>query len=140
MGTDTYSVHPLVELTLPWRVRRKLRKVKRRGWTGVLMHGVIRTPLNSMSPQAPVVAVREATSGRRLGFSSPRSKSPKWADLLPGPHRLRFNAIRARSASSFEWDVDLGAGDVLLAVCEPIQPWTIFGASPSTDRWYLGMV
>ena len=34
----------------------------------------------------------------------------------------------------------LADGDVLVAVCEPMQPWTMFGKSPTMDHWYMGVI
>lgn len=137
---DGYSVHPVDEIRIPRFVRWRLRRARRGGRTGLLLHGVIRTPPRSMSRRQPVVSVWEG--GRDLCMVSSHSKFPKWVELPRGRHVLRFTATRGMrsSDSEFSREVEIGPGQVLLAICEPIQPWTIFRASPSTDRWYIGMV
>lgn len=134
-----YSVHSLSERKLPWLARRKLRKAKKKCQTGVLLHGIIRTPARSFSSQQPIVSIRDA-AGHRLGSVSPQAKFPKWADLSIGQQKLTFFASRTKSSSSFSRDVNIHSGEVLIAMCEPIQPWSLLGASPSTDRWYIGIV
>jgi hypothetical protein len=61
-------------------------------------------------------------------------------ELPPGSHSVGFHAARITSSSDFEQNFVLEKGQILVAICFPIQPWTIFGKSPSTDRWYLGVV
>ena len=104
----------------------------------MLMQGIIRTPSRSMSSNNPAVAVREGKS--RLGIVMSPFQIPKWVPLAPGVHSLTFHAVRARSGSSFTSQLVLADGDVLVAVCEPIQPWSIFGKSPSVDHWYMGVI
>ena len=65
---------------------------------------------------------------------------PKWVPLAPGEHTLTLHAVRVRSSSAFTSKLTLTDGDVLVAVCEPIQPWSIFGKSPAMDHWYLGVI
>jgi hypothetical protein len=36
--------------------------------------------------------------------------------------------------------VALSGEDVLVAICEPVQPWTIYAKSPTVDTWYLGVI
>jgi hypothetical protein len=84
-----YSVHSLSERKLPWLVRRKLHKAKKDGRTGVLLHGIIRTPARSFSSQQPAVSICDA-AGRLLGLVSPQAKFPKLADLSIGKQRLVF--------------------------------------------------
>ena len=138
MRDAPYVVGPLSEIRLSWLLRRRLRRVRQRHETGLLMQGIIRTPSRSMSPKNPAVAIREGRT--RLCIARSATQIPKWVPLAPGEHHLTFNAVRSRSHSSFDRTFVLAEGDVLIAVCEPIQPWTIFGKSPSADHWYIDVI
>lgn len=139
MGEAPYTVDPLRQLKMSWLLRQRLRRVRERRRTGLLMQGIIRTPTRSVSSQKPLVAV--VRGGKtRLGMVTSPFQIPKWVPLAPGEHQLTFRAVRPRSSSSFACTLTLADGDVLVAVCEPIQPWTIFGKSPSEDHWYLGVI
>jgi hypothetical protein len=138
MKQDPYLAGPLSEIKLSWRLRWRLRRVRQRHETGLLMQGIIRTPARSMSPKNPAVAIREGEA--RLCSARSSMQRPKWARLPPGEHILTFHAVRRRSQSSFERRFLLADGDVLVAVCEPIQPWTIFAKSPSADQWHIGVI
>jgi hypothetical protein len=136
MRDDPYVVDPLSEIKLSWLVRRRLRRVRQRHETGLLMHGIIRTPVRSMSPKNPVVSIWEGKTRPWLTGSANLTHLPKWAPLAPGEHYLTFNASR----SSFDRRFVLAEGDVLVAICEPIQPWTIFRKSPTADHWYIDLI
>lgn len=138
MREAPYTVDPLSQLKMSWLLRQRLRRVRERHKTGLLMQGIIRTPTRSMSLKKPVVAVREGKT--RLGIVMSPFQIPKWVPLAPGEHNLAFQAVRPRSSSSFTGKLTLADGDVLVAVCEPIQPWSVFGKSPSVDHWYLGVI
>jgi hypothetical protein len=140
MRDDPYVVDPLSEIKLSWLVRRRLRRVRQRHETGVLMHGIIRTPVRSMSPKNPVVGIREGKTWLTTASSATLTRLPQWAPLASGEHHLTFRAFRVRSGSSFDRRFVLAEGDVLVAICEPIQPWTIFGKSPSADHWYMDVI
>jgi hypothetical protein len=133
-----YTVDPLSQLKISWLLRQRLHRVRGRQLTGLLMQGIIRTPSRSMSSKHPAVSIREGDIG--LGMVTLSLQIPKWVPLAPGEHKLTFDAFRPTSSSSFTRTIDLADGDVLVAVCEPIQPWTIFGKSPSVDHWYLDVV
>lgn len=133
-----YTVDPLGQLKMSWLLRQRLRRVRARQETGLLLQGIIRTPSRSMSSKAPAVAVREGRT--RLAIVMSSFQIPKWVPLAPGEHELIFHAVRVRSYSSFTREFVLAEGDVLVAVCEPIQPWTVFGKSPSVDHWYVGVL
>jgi hypothetical protein len=60
--------------------------------------------------------------------------------LAPGAHDLLFLASRPASSSHFRQRVALDSEDLLVAVCEPVQPWTFYAKSPAVDTWYLGVV
>lgn len=135
-----YSVRPLSEVRLSWLVRFQLRRIRKRHGTGLLMHALIRTPVRSVSANKPVASVSEG--GVSLCGSSSASKFPKWVPLAPGRHDLSFYASRSRSRSSFDKRFTLREGDVLVAVCEPIQQRQRIGYRhpPSADRWYLNII
>ena len=138
MASPPYSVNQLTEIKLSWFVRFRLRSIRKKSQTGVILYGIIRTPARSMSSKAPSIAVREGS--QRLGFCSPRSRLPKYAHLAPGQHNLLFRASRPVSSSSFLERVTLAEGDVLVAICEPVQPWVFYAKSPEMDTWYLGII
>jgi hypothetical protein len=102
------------------------------------MQGIIRTPERSMLSKKALVAGREGNS--RLGMVTSAFQISKWVPLAPGEHLLSFAAVRSSGGSHFTTQVALAEDDVLIAVCEPIQPWTIFGKSPLLDHWYLGVI
>lgn len=135
---DQYVVDPLSGVKLSWLLRRRLRRVRARHETGLLMQGIIRTPSRSMSPKNPGVSIREGKTWLCTAQSS--TQLPKWVPLAPGEHNLTFHAYRSRSHSSFARRFVLAEGDVIVAICEPIQPWTIFAKSPSADHWYLDVI
>ena len=135
-----YTVQPLSEVRLSWLVRFRLRRIRKRHGTGLLMHALIRTPVRSMSANKPVVSVSEGRES--LCGSGSASKFPKRVPLAPGAHDLCFHASRSRSRSSFDKRFTLREGDVLVAVCEPIQQrqWIGYRHPPSADLWYLGII
>lgn len=133
-----YFVGSLDDVKLGPITIRRLRHVRQQGQTGVLLRATIRTGPRSASKLRPIVWIDEGD--RTLCEASPATRRLKWAALTPGRHRLKFFAARPKSASSFEREIELNAGDVLLVVCEPIQTRTFYAASPSVDRWYIGVV
>lgn len=136
--SSPYSVLALADAKLSFSARRKLRRAQRRGRTGVVLQGIIRTGTRSLQGRQAVVGIDEGA--KELGMVSAHARSAKWANLSPGRHRLRFIATRTASSSVFERDIELKSGQILVAVCEPIQPWSPFGRSPEEDRWYIGIV
>lgn len=135
---DPYTVDSLSQLKMSWLLRQRLRRVTGRRKTGLLLQGIIRTPARSMSSKAPLVAVRQGNT--RLGMVTSAFQVPKWVPLPPGEHNLSFRAVRPSGDSHFTKKLTLAEGDVVIAVCEPIQPWTIFGKSPLLDHWYVGVI
>jgi hypothetical protein len=135
---SAYRVHPLTAISLPWRVRRRLRSVQEKRRTGIIVYGIIRTGPRNISSKMPSVSVAEGK--RWLGTCSSYSHRPKWAVLTPGPHDLFFLASRPASSSAFRKRVTLGGEDVLVVICEPVQPWAIYAKSPEVDTWYLGII
>ncbi|HEY4023568.1 MAG TPA: hypothetical protein VGM75_33140 [Pseudonocardiaceae bacterium] len=132
-----YSVRDLTGVKLSFSARRKLRRAHRKGRTGLILQGIIRTGVRSFAWQQPAVGINEGS--KQLCVLGPQIIGPTWVALSPGKHRLRFIATRPAGASVFERDVNLRSGQVLVAVCEPIQPWSPFGRSPKENLWYIGI-
>lgn len=134
------AVLPLSERNIPWFARIRLRRAKGRRRTGLLLSAIIRTGSRAMTFKHPYVSIREGK--RRLCMCSSTSKFPKFVALEPGVHLLTFSAGGGGgifSHSSFTRSVTLQYGDILVAVCEPIQPWVFYAKSPSVDRWHIGV-
>jgi hypothetical protein len=68
------------------------------------------------------------------------TKFPKWASPEPGPHDLHFIAGRRETASSFDKRFVLEDGDVVVAVCAPIESKLIRTQRRPADCWYLGIL
>ncbi|MFJ6437274.1 hypothetical protein [Streptomyces sp. NPDC091416] len=69
-------------------------------------------------------------------------KRPMFVDLPPGEYELAFRVIRARRnrGTVFREKVLLREGDILLALCEPIQPNVFYRKSPTEDTWRIRLV
>ncbi len=133
-----HSVRPLDEVQrMPWRARRLLRRVQRSGGTGVLLIAEIREPIRSFSDKAGIVSIRE--DGQRICSRDRFVKAPKFVELAPGLHDLEFVVIRFRASrtSSFRRAVELQEGDVLVALCDPVQPNTFYRKSRTVDSWFV---
>ncbi|WP_174479420.1 hypothetical protein [Streptomyces hokutonensis] len=125
---------------MPWRARRRLRRIRKRGRTGVLLIAEIREPVRSFTDRAGVVSVRE--NGLEICFRTRSAKAPKFAELAPGLHDLEFRVSRPRASgtSSFRRAVALREGDVLVALCDPVQPNTFYRKSRTADSWFVGIL
>jgi hypothetical protein len=134
---DGVTVLPLGQRDVPWFARIRLSRARKRHQTGVLLSAIIRTNSRAITSRRPLVAIREG--GRRLCLCSPSSKFPKFTTLDPGVHLLRFHVSAGESASSFAQSVTLQPGDILVAVCEPVQPWVFYAKSPTADQWHIGV-
>jgi hypothetical protein len=133
-----YSVRPVVPADVPWPARVRLRSARRKGRTGLILYGIIRQSPRAMTRQLPFATVSEGK--RDLASCSPVERRPKWVPLAPGQHELRFHAGNTLRFSVFDERVSLDEGDVLVAVCEPVQPRTFYAKSPEADRWSLGII
>jgi hypothetical protein len=125
---------------MPWRARRRLRREQRRARTGVLLIAEIREPIRSFTDKAGVVSVRE--NGLEVCFRDRYVKSPKFVALAPGLHEMEFMVTRLRvsGSSSFKRLVDLQKGEILVALCDPVQPNTFYRKSPTVDSWFIGVI
>ena len=139
MAEAPLSVFDLADLRLPWSVRRRVRVLKRRGRTGLIAHAIL-TPRGGRGrrPPGPDITVHEGNI--RLSLSNADNHRPKWTQLPVGSHELTFRATRSGASSVLRYGIELAGGDIFVAVCRPIQPWTLFGANPESDEWYLGVV
>jgi hypothetical protein len=138
---SAYVVNELSAVRLPLLVRFRLRRIRRQRRTGLLLYGMIRTAARSNSNWAPGISVREGgRKGRLLCMCSHISKFPKWAPLEPGAHDLHFVAARRETASSFDKSFVLEDGDVLVAMCAPIETKLILTRRRQADWWYLGIL
>lgn len=137
MADDPLRVEKLdPQEKLPWRARGVLRRARRRSRTGVVLHAAIRQSPTSMTYQSSVVSVYEGS--KRLCMCSRNGRRPKFAKLPPGRHMLTFQVARLWG-STFTREVVLGPGDILVALCEPIQPNVFYKRSPTEDRWRIAV-
>ncbi|MFJ9894466.1 hypothetical protein ACIQPR_14225 [Streptomyces sp. NPDC091280] len=125
---------------MPWRARRRLRAVRGRGGTGVVLVAEIREPVRGFTDRAGIVGIHE--DGQEICSRTRFAKAPTFVELPPGRHELEFSVLRwrARGTSSFRRVVELREGDVLVARCDPVQPHTFYRRSPSADTWFLGVL
>ncbi|MFJ9374503.1 hypothetical protein [Streptomyces sp. NPDC101455] len=141
MGDVAVRVEGFFGGRLKWRSRRVVRKVRRRGWTGLLIQVDLRDPHRSMSPKWCLVSVGEG--GRQFcGVDRTSIRKVRFVPLPPGPHVLRLEVLRYRRRRSTwgEREVVLGEGDVLLVVCDPVQPHVFYRRSPEADTWSLQLL
>ena len=137
----SYSVGTLDEVKrMPWRAGKRLRRVQESGRTGVLLIAEIREPIRSFTDRAGIVSIRE--NGQKVCSRDRYAKAPKFVELAPGLHDLEFVVIRFRESktSSFRRAVELRGGDVLVALCDPVQPNTFYRKSRTVDSWFVGIL
>ena len=125
---------------IPWRARKRLRRVQKDGKTGVLLIAEIREPIRSFTDKAGVVSIRE--NGLEICFRDRFVKAPKFVELTPGLHDIEFmvSRLKASRISSFRRAVELREGDVLVAWCDPVQPNTFYRKSRTADSWFVGIL
>jgi hypothetical protein len=133
-----YAVSPVVLDQLPWMVGVRLRSAQNRGRTGFILYGRIRQGPRAISSRLPHAGIMEGK--RRLATRGASGRLPQWKSLSPGTHKLTFIAGDGNDFSAFDQPVTLNEGDVLVAVCEPVQPNTFYAKSPEVDQWSLGIV
>ncbi|WP_149830196.1 hypothetical protein [Streptomyces tailanensis] len=104
------------------------------------MFAEIREPLRSLTYKAGVVSLWE--NGIELCSRSRDTKLPKFVELPPGAHRFEFKVLRVRAgkSTSFQKAVDLKEGQILVALCDPVQSNVFYRRSPDADTWEVGVV
>jgi hypothetical protein len=131
-------VEPASARRTPLLVQWRLRKAKKRGGAGVLLHVKLGESARTLNSHRRYVMVKEGRSVLcAAGAVDPWSK---WADLPPGRHRITFTA-KGKEYESFSETFDLGEGDVLLVGC--VAPHHNFRWSKKSlppDRWYISVV
>jgi hypothetical protein len=141
-GSDApLSVRTLDEVKrIPWQARKCLRRAQKSGRTGVLLIAEIREPIRSFTDKAGVVSIRE--NGLEICFRDRFAKAPKFVELAPALHDVEFMVIRRKASriSSFRRAVELQEGDVLAALCDPVQPNTFYRKSRIVDCWFIGII
>ncbi|MGQ4483034.1 hypothetical protein [Streptomyces sp. SAS_276] len=125
---------------IPWRARKLLHRAQKNGKTGVLLIAEIREPIRSFTNKAGIVSIRE--NGLDICYRDRLTEAPKFAELAPGLHDMEFMVIRMRASktSSFRRAVELREGDVLVALCDPVQPNTFYRKSSTVDSWSVGIL
>lgn len=135
---DTNEERPLIERQLVWRARRKLKRVRREGRTGLLAYSVIPSSNRSGYRYLRFVYVREG--GRELHAGSVDNRAVTWTDLPPGVHRLTFVVSDAGKEVSFQKDITLGPGQILAVWCYTTYSLKVFDRNPRPNRWYIGVL
>jgi hypothetical protein len=90
---DTYEINPVDERKIVWRARRKLRKARCDGRSGLLAYSMIPVSSRSDSRYRRVVFIR--VGARELYVGSPEERGAQWRDLAPANHRLTFTVAGA---------------------------------------------
>ncbi|MQY40978.1 hypothetical protein SRB17_90150 [Streptomyces sp. RB17] len=139
-----FGRHPSVKALdeskrLPLLVSWRLRREQRRSRTGVLLFAEIREPVRSLTHKAGIVSLWE--DGVELCSRTRDAKMPKFVELSPGLHRLEFKVTRMRAgkSTSFLKVVDLQEGEILVALCDPVQSNVFYRRSPDADTWAVGV-
>lgn len=124
---------------IPWGARIRLHRALKKGQTGLLLHAEIREPPRSISPHWSTVWVSE--SGEQLCACSKVERLPKFTELKPGIHKIKFIVTRrGKDDTSFAREINLGKGDIFVALCDPVQPNVFYRKSKEVDHWRLGII
>jgi hypothetical protein len=135
---DTYVELPVDERAIPFWARRKLRRARREGRTGMVAYTRIAGGARGMPWMTRVVSVREGRD--RLFYGWPKAfQLAKWIDLVPGEHRLKFG-VAGYGEVVFERTVVLARHDVLIAGCRTSYTRLPRKENRPPNRWYLGIV
>ncbi|MFJ4013851.1 hypothetical protein [Streptomyces sp. NPDC090026] len=137
MGIDLMVSEERFTGRLKWVSRFKIFRARRRNATGMLFQADIREPGRSISLKWCSVSVDEG--GKELCNAASTSKIPRFVALSPGVHRLRFRVIRSarKNFTEFEREFTFEEGDILLVVCDPVQPNVFYRRSPKEDTWCI---
>ena len=135
---DTYEVRPLVERQLIWRARRKLKKARRAGRTGLLAYSVIPSSNRSGYRYLRFVYIRK---GREVLYAgSVDDRSVHWRDLGPGTHHLTFAVSDAGKEVTFSRNITLEPQQILAVWCYTTYSLKVFDRNPRPNRWYIGVL
>lgn len=134
VAKSTYSVNALSEIKFPWLVRRKMRTMRKKNITGLIIYGIIKTGPRSVARTQARMGVGE--NDRLLGFCSANSFLPKLIPLRPGVHELLFIG----RSTSFRKSMTLKDGDAVVAICEPAHSWALFAEKSDVDKWWIGII
>jgi hypothetical protein len=134
---DTYVEFPAEERKLPWRARRKLRKVRQENRTGMLAYSQIPGGSRAAPWITRIVAISEG--GSRLFFGRPGLQTPQWVDLSPGNHFLKFS-VGGWAEVDFARTISLNTGDILIAGCKTTYTRNPFNKNPPPNKWYIGVM
>ncbi|WP_371660678.1 hypothetical protein [Streptomyces sp. NBC_00280] len=104
------------------------------------MFAEIREPIRSLTHKAGVVSLWE--NDEELCYRSRDAKMPKFVELPPGLHQFEFKVIRVRAGKStwFQREMDLKEGEILVALCDPVQSNVFYRRSPDRDTWVVGVI
>jgi len=138
LAESLYNVSDLSSVSLPLSVRLRLRAIRRNPQAGLLLYGQMRTAARSMSASRTVISIHEGP--RRLCLCSPAYRLPKWEPLQAGTRELTFQAARRKTRSSFTRSISLQEGEVLVAICKPIETHLPSMNRQLADQWYLGTI
>ncbi|MFG3304895.1 hypothetical protein [Streptomyces wuyuanensis] len=124
---------------IPWVARLYLHHALKRERTGILFDADIREPPRSMSPKWSTVWIKEGKE--TLCAASKVQRFPKFVDLDPGEHKLEFIVTRkGRGGTSFTKEIEFQCGQIVVVLCEPIQPNVFYRKSSEVDSWRIGIV
>ncbi|WP_103352319.1 hypothetical protein [Amycolatopsis sp. CA-128772] len=136
--TDTSELRPLEPRRLKWSARRKLRKARREGRTGLLAYAVIPASNRNGYRYLRFVYVREGR--RELYAGSADDRSVRWVDLPPGTHRLDFVVSDAGKEVALRREFTLRPRQVLVSWCYTTYSLKPFDRHPRPNRWYIGVL
>jgi hypothetical protein len=135
---DTNEVRPLNPRHLKWRARRKLRRVRREGRTGMLAYSYVPSTNRNGYRYYRSVHIREGQ--REVCIGKPDYRSVRWVDLAPGRHLLSFVVSNSGKDVSFTREFTLGPRQIIAAWCYTTYSLKPFNRHPRPNRWYIGVL
>ncbi|WIX82913.1 hypothetical protein QRX50_20155 [Amycolatopsis carbonis] len=136
--TDTSEARPLEPRQLKWSARRKLRKARREGRTGMLAYAVIPSSNRNGYRYLRSVFIREGR--RELFVGNVGDRSVRWVDLAPGSHRLSFVVSDAGKEVALIREVALQPRQILVSWCYTTYSLKPLDRHPRPNRWYIGIL
>ena len=134
---DTYEVLPVNEREISWLARRKLRQIRREGKGGMLAYSKIPGGNRAAPWVKRVVVIVE--NGKTLFSASPGFQFPKWVDLRPGGHEIRFS-VGGWGQVDFTRSISLRDGEILIVGCKTTYSRSPRPKNPRPNQWYVGVV